>query len=163
MFLPLLPPDASQNQPLNRGSYQSVAPASGQARVHHKSHKFQILQTFWKLSAYGFFVCSGIAVAHIARAGAGILYPAFVAIIGGYLLLSKPKGATEEMLSLRRMSGFALVLSVIAWWDWVVQIISLPISLFGFAVVPVWKCILLVFLLGLAAFGYVVFSAQPRR
>jgi hypothetical protein len=67
------------------------------------------------------------------------------------------------MLSLRRISSLALVLSVIAWWDWVLQIISLPIPLFGFAVLPVWKCILLVSLLGLAVFGYAVFSAQPRR
>jgi hypothetical protein len=160
MFLPPLPPEV-HSQPITQ--YQTDVPASGKTRAHKKSNKFWITLTFWRLSAYGFFFCSGIAVAHIARALAGILYPAFVAIVGGYLLLGKPEDATEEMLSLRRISSLALVLSVIAWWDWVLQIISLPIPLFGFAVLPVWKCILLVSLLGLAAFGYAVFSAQPRR
>lgn len=55
----------------------------------------------------------------------------------GYLMLVKPADATEEMLSLRRISGLALVVSVVALWDGLLVTANLPITI-GFWVFPAW-------------------------
>ncbi len=76
-------------------------------------------------------------------------------------MLVKPADATEEMLSLRRISGLALVISVVALWDGLIVTANLPITI-GFWVFPAWLVSVsaLAFLIG--AWMTLTASAQRR-
>jgi uncharacterized membrane protein len=81
----------------------------------------------------------------------------------GTIMLVKPADATEEMLSLRRISGLALVISVVALWDGLIVTANLPITI-GLWVFPAWLVCLsaIAFLVG--AFLTLSASTQtPRR
>ncbi len=53
-----------------------------------------------------------------------------------------PTDSTESTIAIRRIAGFALLLSCTAFWDWVVAVVSLPVHIFLW-ILPVWQCAIL--------------------
>ncbi len=104
----------------------------------------------------------GVAAANITRLfkSGCIVYLALMGSAAGYLMLVKPADATEEMLSLRRISGLALVVSVVALWDGLIVTANLPITI-AFWVFPAW----LVCLSGSACLvgAYMTLTASTQR
>jgi hypothetical protein len=111
---------------------------------------------------YGFWFASGVGAANITRLfpNGWVVYLALSGSAAGYLMLIKPTDATEEMLSLRRISGLALVISVVALWDGLIVTANLPLRI-GFWVFPAWLVVTsaIVFLIGAS----VTLSASSQR
>jgi hypothetical protein len=103
------------------------------------SRKSRFILSLYKLGLYGFWFGIGVAAANITRLfpNGWIVYLALSGSAAGYLMLVKPTDATEEMLSLRRISGLALVVSVVALWDGLIVTANLPITI-GLWVFPAW-------------------------
>jgi hypothetical protein len=126
------------------------------------SRKSRFILSLYKLGLYGFWFGIGVAAANITRLfpNGWIVYLALMGSAAGYLMLVKPTDATEEMLSLRRISGLALVVSVVALWDGLIVTANLPITI-GFWVYPAWLVVTsaIAFLVG----GYMTLSASSQR
>ncbi len=103
------------------------------------SRKSRFILSLYKLGLYGFWFAMGVGAANITRLfpSGWIVYLALMGSAAGYLMLVKPADATEEMLSLRRISGLALVISVVALWDGLLVTANLPITI-GLWVFPAW-------------------------
>ncbi|AUB37448.1 hypothetical protein COO91_03393 [Nostoc flagelliforme CCNUN1] len=91
-------------------------------------------------SAYGFWFSLGVSAAHFSRllVGGWIIYVALKLSIVGWLLLIPPEDATQETLMLRRLSGLAMALSIVAFWDVLLMLLSNPITL-GSLILPTWQ------------------------
>jgi hypothetical protein len=109
------------------------------SRTVKPSRQSRFILSLYKLGLYGFWFGIGVGAANITRLfpSGWIVYLALMVSAGGYLMLVKPTDATEEMLSLRRISGLALVISVVALWDGLIVTANLPITI-GFWVFPAW-------------------------
>jgi hypothetical protein len=129
----VLPPLFHQQTP---GS-QSQKPVP--AIVVKPSRKSRFILSLYRLGLYGFWFGIGVGAANITRLfpNGWIVYLALSGSAAGYLMLVRPTDATEEMLSLRRISGLALVISVVALWDGLLVTANLPITI-GFWVFPAW-------------------------
>ena len=140
-----LPPSNNQNN----------APAQPQ-QGHLESRKLRLLRSLYKWSALGFCFCAGVGLASLTRLipATRILYWVAVVSASGYLVLDKPENATEETMSMRRICGFALALSVLSFWDVAIAIITMPITFgvpfVGAFVLPAWLVAIcgLLFLVG---------------
>jgi hypothetical protein len=143
----------------------NIAPASNPL-VEDRGLKFtgkaRIITTLTKWSAYGFFFCVGVTVAHVSRLipHAKVLYLAFVIVLGSYLLFTKPKGASVDLLSLRRLCGLALACSIVVWWDAIAQLAFLPLSVFGLVFLPLWQIMVLIGFVALFLFGLTLVIKQ---
>lgn len=126
------------------------------------SRKSRFILSLYKLGLYGFWFAMGVAAANITRLfpSGWIVYLALMGSAAGYLMLVKPADATEEMLSLRRISGLALVVSVVALWDGLIVTANLPITI-AFWVFPAWLVCLSgsAFLVG----AYMTLTASAQR
>jgi hypothetical protein len=126
------------------------------------SKKLRFILSLYKLGLYGFWFGVGVGAANLTRLfpSGWIVYLALVASSAGYLMLLKPAEATEEMLSLRRISGLALIVSAAALWDGVLAFLNLPFTL-GFWVFPIWLVVLsgIAFLAG----AWMTISASNQR
>ncbi|MHC5779541.1 hypothetical protein [Nostoc sp.] len=91
-------------------------------------------------SAYGFWFSLGVSAAHFSRllVGGWIVYVALKLSIAGWLLLIPPEDASQETLMLRRLSGLAIALSIVAFWDVLFMLLSNPITL-GSLILPTWQ------------------------
>ena len=129
----VLPPLFHQQSP---GS-QSQKPVP--AIVVKPSRKSRFILSLYKLGLYGFWFGIGVGAANITRLfpSGWIVYLALMGSAAGTIMLVKPADATEEMLSLRRISGLALVISVVALWDGLIVTANLPITI-GLWVFPAW-------------------------
>ena len=142
MFLPNNNPDSTHEisilPPLLQ-SGSSNQQKSIPAIVVKPSRKSRFILSLYKLGLYGFWFGIGVGAANITRLfpSGWIVYLALMGSAAGYLMLVKPADATEEMLSLRRISGLALVVSVVALWDGLIVTANLPITI-GFWVFPAW-------------------------
>jgi hypothetical protein len=152
----VLPPLFHQQTP---GS-QSQKPVP--AIVVKPSRKSRFILSLYKLGLYGFWFGIGVGAANITRLfpSGWIVYLALMGSAAGYLMLVKPADATEEMLSLRRISGLALVVSVVALWDGLIVTANLPITI-AFWVFPAWLVCLSgsAFLVG----AYMTLTASTQR
>ena len=122
---------------------QNNAPAQPQ-RGFLESRKLRLLRSLCKWSALGFCFCAGVGLAGLTRLipATRILYWVAVLSVSGYLVLDKPENATEETLSMRRICGFALALSVVSFWDVAIAVILMPINFgvpfVGEFILPAW-------------------------
>jgi hypothetical protein len=152
----VLPPLFHQQTP---GS-QSQKPVP--AIVVKPSRKSRFILSLYKLGLYGFWFGIGVAAANITRLfpNGWIVYLALMGSAAGYLMLVRPTDATEEILSLRRISGLALVVSIVALWDGLIVTANLPITI-GFWVFPAWLMCgsAIAFLVG----AYMTLSASSQR
>ncbi len=135
------------------------------------SKKSRFILSLYKLGLYGFWFGIGVAAANITRLfpNGWIVYLALSGSAAGYLMLVKPTDATDseaggqrptEMLSVRRISGLALVISVVALWDGLLVTANLPITI-GLGVFPAWLVVTsaIAFLVG----AYMTLSASSQR
>src|SRR3569832_2199780 len=135
------------------------------------SRKSRFILSLYRLGLYGFWFGIGVGAANITRLfpNGWIVYLALMGSAAGYLMLVKPADASvsvaggqrpTEMLSLRRISGLALVISVTALWDGLIVTANLPITigLWGF---PAWLVAVCAsaFLVG----AYMTLSASNQR
>lgn len=136
---------------------QNNAPAQPQ-QGFLESRKLRLLRSLYKWTALGFCFCAGVGLASLTRLipATRILYWVAVLSVSGYLMLDKPENATEEILSMRRICGFALALSLVSFWDVAVAIITMPIT-FGVPfveefILPAWLVVICGLLFGAGAF-----------
>jgi uncharacterized membrane protein len=126
------------------------------------SRKSRFILSLYKLGLYGFWFGIGVGAANITRLfpSGWIVYLALMGSAAGTIMLVKPADATEEMLSLRRISGLALVISVVALWDGLIVTANLPITI-GLWVFPAWLVCLsaIAFLVG----ALLTLSASTQR
>ncbi len=152
----VLPPLFHQHPP--GSNHQKPVPAI----VVKPSRKSGFILSLYKLGLYGFWFASGVGAANITRLfpNGWVVYLALSGSAAGYLMLIKPTDATEEMLSLRRISGLALVISVVALWDGLIVTANLPLRI-GFWVFPAWLVVTsaIAFLIGAS----VTLSASSQR
>jgi hypothetical protein len=140
-----LPPSNNQNN----------APAQPQ-QGHLESRKLRLLRSLYKWSALGFCFCAGVGLASLTRLipATRILYWVAVVSVSGYLVLDKPENATEETMSMRRICGFALALSVLSFWDVAKALVTMPINFgvpfIGEFILPAWLVVVcgLLFVVG---------------
>ncbi len=126
------------------------------------SRKSRFILSLYKLGLYGFWFGIGVGAANITRLfpSGWIVYLALMGSAAGYLMLVRPTDATEEILSLRRISGLALVVSFVALWDGLIVTANLPITI-GFWVFPAWLMCgcAIAFLVG----AYMTLTASAQR
>ena len=153
----VLPPLFHQQTP---GS-QSQKPVP--AIVVKPSRKSRFILSLYRLGLYGFWFGIGVGAANITRLfpNGWIVYLALSGSAAGYLMLVRPTDATEEMLSLRRISGLALVISVVALWDGLLVTANLPITI-GFWVFPAWLMVISASAFLVGAYMTLTASAQRR-
>ena len=126
---------------------QNNAPAQIQ-QGFLKSRKLRLLRSLYKWAAYGFCFCAGVGLASLTRLipATRILYWLALVSVSGYLVLDKPENATAETMSMRRICGFALALSVVAFWDVAIAIITMPITFgvpfVGEFILPAWLIVI---------------------
>jgi hypothetical protein len=173
MFLPSnnsdSKPDISVLPPLLQGS--SNQQKSVPVIEVKPSRKSRFILSLYRLGLYGFWFGVGVAAANITRLfpNGWIVYLALSGSAGGYLMLVKPADAKDskaggqrpmEMLSLRRISGLALVVSVVALWDGLIVTANLPVTI-GFWVFPAWLVcsIAIAFLVG----AYITLTTSAQR
>lgn len=121
-----------------------------------ESRKLKIIRSLVLWAAYGFCFCAGVGLAGLTRLipGARILYWVAMLSASGYLMLDKPESVTQEALSMRRICGFALAVSVVSFWDVASALITMPITFgvpfVGEFILPAWLVAVcgLLFLLG---------------
>jgi len=132
------------------------------SRTVKPSRKSRFILSLYKLGLYGFWFGIGVGAANITRlfSNGWIVYLALMGSAAGYLMLVKPIDATEEMLSSRRISGLALVISVVALWDGLIVTANLPITI-GLWLFPAWLVAVCAsaFLVG----AYMTLSASNQR
>ncbi|HEY9597085.1 MAG TPA: hypothetical protein V6D33_05395 [Cyanophyceae cyanobacterium] len=127
------------------------------------SRKVRFILSLYKLGLYGFWFSTGVAAANITRLfkSGWVVYLAFCASAVGTIMLTKPTDATPEILSLRRMSGLALAVSIVALWDGLIVTANLPIKI-GFWIFPAWLVLLCTIALLLGAWMTLSASTQQR-
>lgn len=119
------------------------------------SKRLQMFKLVHFGSAYGFWFALGVSAAHFSRlmVGGWIIYVALKLSIAGWLLLIPPEDASQETLMLRRLSGLAMGLSVVAFWDVLFTMLSNPITL-GYWILPTWQ----IGVMGVGVFVFLLFA-----
>ena len=113
-----------------------------------ESRKLRLLRSLVLWAVYGFCFCAGVGLASLTRLipATRILYWVAVLSVSGYLVLDKPENATVETLSMRRICGFALALSVVSFWDVAIAIVLMPITFgvpfVGEFILPAWLVVI---------------------
>ena len=132
---------------LPSSNHQNNAPAQIQ-QGFLESRKLRLLRSLYKCATLGFCFCAGVGLASLTRLipATRILYWVAVLSVSGYLVLDKPENATEETMSMRRICGFALALSVVSFWDVAIAIIIMPITFgvpfVGEFILPAWLVVI---------------------
>ncbi len=132
------------NAPLTVQSNPQTAPdQSGdfyeQKPEIQKSQKLANIEGINRWSVYIFWFSLGVTIAHVSRLfGTWILFLVFKLSVSGYLMFITPEG-DESNIYLRRACGLAIFLSSVAYWDALIQIAVLPITI----VLPTIKALIL--------------------
>lgn len=98
------------------------------------------LTTVTRLGIYGFWFLLGVCGVNLSRLipHAWIVYWVLLLAAAGWLLLVPSQD--EGVVATRRISGFALLLSVSALWDLLATIPFLPIHVLQW-IFPLWQCV----------------------
>ena len=104
------------------------------------AEKTRLVKNLRNWAIYTGCFSGGLFLAFLPRLNPGlwIFYGIAKISIVGYLIAVKPVGATEESLSLRRLAGLAVIISIIGGhWDGIHLFASLPV-LVANSVLPLW-------------------------
>ena len=124
----------------------TVAPQESQLPEIEESDQFRFLKNLNSLCGQGFWFAVGLSIAHVARiVGAPVMLVAAI-LLAGFLLAVKPKNPTPYLLSMRRISGLAVIVgTTVAFWDAAWLLANMPLVVgFGFRVTSVWQLIVIV-------------------
>jgi hypothetical protein len=129
-----------QNSPLSPPSQQPQLPEL------EESDQLRFLKNLNSFCGQGFWFAIGLSIAHVARiVGAAVMLVAVI-LVAGFLFSVKPKNPTLYLLSMRRISGLAVIVgTVVAFWDVAWLLANVPLSVgFGFGLIPVWQLVVIV-------------------
>lgn len=131
MFLPQQP---QQPEPKPEQKIVQFSPSSQLLRLKNVN----------RLSIYGFWFMLGVTAANLSRAIAHgwILYWLLLFAVAGWLVFMPSQEQEEESVARRRISGFALALSSVAFWDLIATISFLPIHILQW-ILPLWQWVAL--------------------
>ena len=111
-----------------------------------ESDQLRFLKNLNSFCGQGFWFAVGLSIAHVSRiVGAPVMLVAAV-LVAGFLFVVKPKNPTPYLLSMRRISGVAVIAGTIAaFWDAAWLLANAPLSVgFGFGLTRVWQLVAIV-------------------
>ena len=129
-----------QNPPLSPPSQQPQLPEL------EESDQLRFLKNLNSFCGQGFWLAIGLLIAHMARiVGAPVMLVAAV-LVASFLFVVKPKNPTPYLLSMRRISGLAVIIgTIVAFLDVAWLLANVPLSVgFGFGLIPVWQLVVIV-------------------
>ena len=127
-----------QNPPLAPPSQQPQLPEL------EESDQLRFLKNLNSFCGQGFWFAVGLSIAHIARIVGSPVMLVTVILVAGFLFSVKPKNPTPYLLSMRRISGLAVIVgTIVAFWDAAWLLANAPLSA-GFGLIPVWQLVVIV-------------------
>jgi hypothetical protein len=120
-----------------------LAPPSQQPQLSDKeeSDQLRFLKNLNSFCGQGFWFAVGLSTAHVSRILSAPVILVAVVLIAGFLFVVKPKNPTPYFLSMRRISGLAVIVgTVVAFWDAAWLLANAPLSVgFGLGLTRVWQ------------------------
>lgn len=120
---------------------QIVAQQQSQLPEIEESDQFRFLKNLNSLCGQGFWFAVGLSIAHVSRIVRAPVMLVAVILAAGFLFAVKPKNPTPYLLSMRRISGLAVIVgTAVAFWDAAWLLANMPLVVgFGFRVTTVWQ------------------------
>jgi len=118
-----------------------VAPSPQQLPELEESDQLRFFKNLNSFCGQGFWFAVGLSIAHISRIFSAPVMLVAVILAAGFLFWVKPKNPTSYLLSMRRISGLAVILGTIAaFWDAAWLLANAPLSVgFGLGLTRVWQ------------------------
>jgi len=123
-----------------------LAPPSQQPQLSdlEESDQLRFLKNLNSFCGQGFWFAVGLSTAHVSRMLSAPVMLVAAVLAAGFLFGVKPKNPTSYLLSMRRISGLAVILGTIAaFWDAAWLLANAPLSV-GFGLIPVWQLVVIV-------------------
>jgi hypothetical protein len=121
----------------------TVAPPSQQPQLPEleESDQLRFLKNLNSFCGQGFWFAVGLSTAHVSRILSAPVMLVAVILAAAFLFAVKPKNPTSYLLSMRRISGLAVIVgTVAAFWDAAWLLANAPLSVgFGFGLTRVWQ------------------------
>lgn len=125
-----------------------VAPPSQQPQLPdlEESDQLRFLKNLNSFCGQGFWFAVGLSIAHVSRIISAPVMLVAVILVAGFLFWVKPKNPTSYLLSMRRISGLAVIIgTTAAFWDVAWLLANAPLSLgIGFGLTRVWQVVAVV-------------------
>ena len=111
-----------------------------------ESDRLRFLKNLNSFCGQGFWFAVGLSIAHVSRILSAPVMLVAVILVAGFLFSVKPKNPTSYLLSMRRISGLAVIVATVAaFWDAAWLLANMPLSVgFGFGLIPVWQLVAVV-------------------
>jgi hypothetical protein len=118
-----------------------VSPQQPQLPDLEESDQLRFLKNLNSFCGQGFWFAVGLSTAHVSRILSAPVMLVAVILVAGFLFWVKPKNPTPYLLSMRRISGLAVIVgTVAAFWDAAWLLANAPLSVgFGFGLTRVWQ------------------------
>jgi len=118
-----------------------VSPSPQQLPELEESDQLRFLKNLNSFCGQGFWFAVGLSTAHVSRMLSAPVMLVAAVLAAGFLFGVKPKNPTSYLLSMRRISGLAVLLgAVAAFWDAAWLLANAPLSVgFGFGLTRVWQ------------------------
>ena len=120
-----------------------AAPPSQQPQLPdlEESDQLRFLKNLNSFCGQGFWFAVGLSIAHVSRILRAPVMLVAAILAAGFLFWVKPKNPTSYLLSMRRISGLAVIVGTIAaFWDPAWLLANAPLSVgFGFGLTRVWQ------------------------
>jgi hypothetical protein len=118
-----------------------VSPQQPQLPDLEESDRLRFLKNLNSFCGQGFWFAVGLSTAHVSRMLSAPVMLVAAVLAAGFLFGVKPKNPTSYLLSMRRISGLAVILgTVAAFWDAAWLLANAPLSAgFGFGLTRVWQ------------------------
>jgi hypothetical protein len=118
-----------------------VSPQQPQLPDLEESDPLRFLKNLNSFCGQGFWFAVGLSIAHVSRILSAPVMLVAVILVAGFLFWVKPKNPTSYLLSMRRISGLAVIVgTVAAFWDAAWLLANAPLSAgLGFGLTRVWQ------------------------
>lgn len=127
-----------QNPPVSPPSQQPQLPE------FEESDQLRFLRNLNSFCGQGFWFAVGLSIAHVARVLSAPVMLVAVILVAGFLFVVKPKNPTPYLLSMRRISGLAVIVgTVAAFWDAAWLLATLPLNV-GFGAILLGQLVAIV-------------------
>ncbi len=116
-----------------------AAPSPVQLPDLEESDRLRFLKNLNSFCGQGFWFAVGLSTAHVSRILSAPVMLVAAILAAGFLFWVKPKNPTPYLLSVRRISGLAVIVgTVAAFWDAAWLLANAPLSA-GFGLTRVWQ------------------------
>jgi hypothetical protein len=118
-----------------------VSPQQPQLPDLEASDQLRFLKNLNSFCGQGFWFAVGLSITHVSRILSAPVMLVAVILVAGFLFWVKPKNPTSYLLSMRRISGLAVIVGTIAaFWDAAWLLANAPLSVgLGFGLIPAWQ------------------------